>query len=141
MVYALQARIQGQIRWTGTPYNSTTVSPNSLTDALQYDKNISKKEATFARIYLIIQKTQKNLTENELENVIDNVVDKTIIGFHQQNKSYTVPDFTYDTFLGEQTQDTDEDATQTRSQDNENLNEKTQLQDRSYNVIKLLKNT
>ena len=88
MVYALQSRIQRQIRWTGTPYN--------LTNALQYDKNISKKKATFARIYLIIQKT-----ENELEKVIDNVVDKTIIGFHQQNKSYTVPDFTYDTFLGE----------------------------------------
>lgn len=128
MVYALQARIQRQIRWTGTPYN--------LTNALQYDKNISKKKATFARIYLIIQKT-----ENELEKVIGNVVDKTIIGFHQQNKSYTVPDFTYDTFLGEQTQDTDENATQTRSQDNENLNEKTQLQDKSYSVIKLLRNT
>lgn len=128
MVYALQARIQRQIRWTGTSYN--------LTNALQYDKNISKKKATFARIYLIIQKT-----ENELEKVIDNVVDKTIIGFHQQNKSYTVPDFTYDTFLGEQTQDTDENATQTRSQDNENLNEKTQLQDKSYSVIKLLRNT
>ena len=128
MVYALQARIQRQIRWTGTPYN--------LTNALQYDKNISKKKATFARIYLIIQKT-----ENELEKVIDNVVDKTIIGFHQQNKSYTVPDFTYDTFLGEQTQDTDENATQTRSQDNENLNEKTQLQDKSYSVVKLLRNT
>lgn len=128
MVYALQARIQRQIRWTGTPYN--------LTNALQYDKNISKKKATFARIYLIIQKT-----ENELEKVIDNVVDKTIIGFHQQNKSYTVPDFTYDTFLGEQTQDTDENAKQTRSQDNENLNEKTQLQDKSYSVIKLLRNT
>ena len=128
MVYALQARIQRQIRWTGTPYN--------LTNALQYDKNISKKKATFARIYLIIQKT-----ENELEKVIDNVVDKTIIGFHQQNKSYTVPDFTYDTFLGEQTQDTDENATQTRSQANENLNEKTQLQDKSYSVIKLLRNT
>ena len=55
------------------------------------------------------------MTENELENVIDNVVDKTILEFHQRIKSYTVPDFTDNTILAEQMQDT-EDATQTSSQ-------------------------
>ena len=55
------------------------------------------------------------MTENELENVIDNVVDKTILEFHQRIKSYTVHDFTDNTILAEQMQDT-EDATQTSSQ-------------------------
>ena len=36
--------------------------------------------------------------------------------------------------MAEQTQDTDEDATQTPSQDNENLIEETQLQDERYEV-------
>ena len=56
------------------------------------------------------------MTENELENVIDNVADVTILEFYQRIKSYTVPDFTDNTILAEQTQDTDEDATQTSSQ-------------------------
>ena len=47
---------------------------------------------------------------------------------------YTVLDFTDNTVLAEQTQDTDEDATQTPSQDNENLIEETQLQDKRYEV-------
>ena len=45
------------------------------------------------------------------------MVDKTIIVFHQRTKSYTVPDFSEDTVLVEQTQGTDEDATQIPSQD------------------------
>lgn len=45
------------------------------------------------------------------------MVDKTIIEFHQRTKSYTVPDFSEDTVLVEQTQGTDEDATQIPSQD------------------------
>ena len=45
------------------------------------------------------------------------MVDKTIIEFHQGTKSYTVPDFSEDTVLAEQTQGTDEDATQIPSQD------------------------
>ena len=51
-------------------------------------------------------------------------------------KSYTVPDFTDDTVLAKQTQDTDEDATQTPSQDNETL-----LKKRSFRIngTKLLK--
>ena len=62
------------------------------------------------------------------------MVDKTIVEFNQRNKSCTVPDFTDDTALAEQTQDTDEDATQTPSQDNENVIEETQLQDEGYEV-------
>ena len=50
-----------------------------ILNAIKQVKNISKKQATFARIYPIMKKTHKNLTENELENVIDNMVDKTII--------------------------------------------------------------
>ena len=76
--------------------------------ALKHVKNTSKKQATFARIYSIMKKTHKNLTENELENVIENIVDKIIIECHQRNKSYTVPDFTDETVLAEQTQGTDE---------------------------------
>ena len=45
------------------------------------------------------------------------MVDKTIIEFHQRTKPYTVPDFSEDTVLVEQTQGTDEDATQIPSQD------------------------
>ena len=45
------------------------------------------------------------------------MVDKAIIEFHQRTKSYTVPDFSEDTVLVEQTQGTDEDATQIPSQD------------------------
>ena len=45
------------------------------------------------------------------------MVDKTIIEFHQRTKSYTVPDFSEDTVLVEQTQGTDDDATQIPSQD------------------------
>ena len=62
------------------------------------------------------------------------MVDKNIIYYHQRNKSYTVPDFTDDTVLAEQTQDTDEDATKTPSQDNENIIEEMQLQDERYEV-------
>ena len=80
--------------------------------AISHVKNISKKQATFARSYSIVKKTHKNLTENELENLIDNMVDETIIQYNQLNKSYTVPNFTDNTILVEQTQDTDEDATQ-----------------------------
>ena len=87
-----------------------------ILNATEHVKSISKKQATFARIYSIMKKTHKNLRENELENVTDNMVDKTIIEYHQRNKFYTVPDFTSDTVLAEQTQDTDEDATQTPSQ-------------------------
>ena len=47
--------------------------------AIKHVKNISKKQATFARIYPIMKKIHKHLTENKLENVIDNMVDKTII--------------------------------------------------------------
>ena len=70
-----------------------------MLNALKHVKNISKKQATFARIYSIMKKTHKNLTENELENVIDNMVDKTIVEFNQSNKSYIVPDLTDDTVL------------------------------------------
>ena len=82
--------------------------------AISHVKNISKKQATFARICSIVKKTHNNLTENKLENLIDNMVDKTIIEYHQLNKSYTVPNFTENIILAEQTQDTDEDATQAR---------------------------
>ena len=81
-----------------------------------------------------MKKTHKNLIERELENIIDNMVDRTIIEYHQSCKCYTVLDFTDNTVLAEQTQDTDEDATQTPSQDNENLIEETQLQDKRYEV-------
>ena len=69
-----------------------------------------------------------------MENVTDNMVHKTIIEYHQRNKSYTVPDFTDDTVLAEKTQDTDEDATKTPSHNNENLIEEMQLQDERYEV-------
>ena len=88
-----------------------------ILNAINHVKNISKKHATFSRILLIMKKTYKNLTENELWNNIVNMVDKTIIVFHQRTKSYTVPDFSEDTVLVEQTQGTDEDATQIPSQD------------------------
>ena len=50
-----------------------------ILNAINYAKNIRKKRATFGRIYSIMKKKHKNLTENELENVIDSTVDKTII--------------------------------------------------------------
>ena len=85
-------------------------------------KNISKWQAAFERIYSIMKKAYKNLTENELENVIYNLVDKTIKEFNQRSKSYAVPDFTDDYLLTEQTQEgTEEDATKTPSQDNDLL--------------------
>ena len=56
------------------------------------------------------------------------------IEYHQCNKSYTVPNFTYNTVLAEQTQDMDEDAAEPPSQDNENLIEKMQFQDKRYEV-------
>ena len=56
------------------------------------------------------------------------MVDKTMIELNQHNKSYTVPHFPDDTVLAEQMQGTDEDATQTPSQDNENIIEKAQFQ-------------
>ena len=62
------------------------------------------------------------------------MVNKTIIEYHQRSKCYTVPDFTGDTILPEQTQETDKDATQTHSQDNENLIEEKQLYDERYEV-------
>ena len=62
------------------------------------------------------------------------MVNKTIIEYHQRNKCYTVPDFTGDTALPEQTQETDKDATQRHSQDNENLIEEKQLYDERYEV-------
>ena len=105
-----------------------------ILNALKHVKNISTKQATFARIYSIMEKAHKNLTKNELENVIENMVDKTIIEFNIRKKSYTVPDFTGDTVLAEQKQGTDEDAIQKPSQDNENLVEETQLQDERYEV-------
>ena len=46
-------------------------------EIVKHVKNISKKQATFARIYSIMKKSHKNLTENELENVTDNMVVKT----------------------------------------------------------------
>ena len=81
-----------------------------------------------------MKKTHKKLTKNKLENVIDNMVNKTTTEYHLRNKFYTVPDFSDGTVLAEQTQDTDEDATQTPSQDNENLIEDTQLKDERYEV-------
>ena len=78
------------------------------------------------------KKTHKKLTENELENDIDNMFDQMITKYHQRNKTYAVPDAANETVLAGQTQDTDEDATQTPSQENENLIEKTQLQDERY---------
>ena len=100
-----------------------------ILNAIKHVKNSSKKQATVARIYSITKKTRNYLIENVLEIVIDNIVDKTVIGYHQRSKSHTVPGFTDDTVLAEQTQDTDEDATQTPSHNNENLIEETQLQD------------
>ena len=50
-----------------------------ILNATEHVKSISKKQATFARIYSIMKKTNKNLRENELENVTGNMVDKTII--------------------------------------------------------------
>ena len=47
-----------------------------ILNALKHVKNISKNQATFERIYSIMKKTNKNLTENELENVTKNKVDK-----------------------------------------------------------------
>ena len=47
-----------------------------ILNATKHAKNVSKKQGTFARIYSIMKKTHKNLTENELENGNDNVVDK-----------------------------------------------------------------
>ena len=88
-----------------------------ILNAINHVKNISKKHATFSKILLLMKKTYKNLTENELWSNIVNMVDKTIIVFHQRTKSYTVPDFSEDTVLVEQTQGTDEDATQIPSQD------------------------
>ena len=49
-----------------------------ILNVLKHVKKFSKKQATFARIYSIMKKIHKNLTENELEYVIDNMVDKTI---------------------------------------------------------------
>ena len=95
-------------------------------NSINHVKNISKKQATFARIYSVMKKAHKNLTENELENVIVNMVD------HQRSKFYTLPDFTDDTALAEQIYGTDEDTTQSPSQDNENLIEETHLQDERY---------
>ena len=86
-----------------------------------------------SRIYSIMKKKHKNLTENELKIVTDNTFDKTITEFHQRKKSYTVPGFT-DIMLAKQTQDTDEDATKTTSQDNNNLIDETQLQDERYGI-------
>ena len=91
-----------------------------ILNAFKYVKNISTKQATFARSYSIMKKTHKNLTENELENVVDNLVVKTIKIFNQRNKSYSVPDFTDDTVLARQ--------------DNENLIEEEQLQDKRYEI-------
>ena len=93
-------------------------------------ENINKKKAT------VTKKTLKNLTENKLENVIGNMVDKTFIEFYPHSKSYIVSGFTDDIVLDEQTQETDEDATQTPSQDNENVIEGTQLQDERYEVTR-----
>ena len=81
-----------------------------------------------------MKKTHKNLKKHGLENVIDNMVNKANIEYHLRNKSYTAPDFPDDTVLAEQTQDTDEDATQTPSHSNENLTEETQLKDKRYEV-------
>ena len=100
-----------------------------ILNAIKHVKNSSKKQATVARIYSFTKKTRNYLLENVLEIAIDNIVDKTVIEYHQRNKSHTVPGFTDDTVLVEQTQDTDEDATQTPSHNNENLIEETQLQD------------
>ena len=99
---------------------------------INHVKNISKKQATFPRIYSAMKKAHKNLTENELENVIVNMVDTTNIEYHQRSKFYTLPDFTDDTALAEQIYGTDEDTTQSPSQDNENLIEETHLQDERY---------
>ena len=55
-----------------------------------------------------------------------------ITEYHQRNKSYAVPDVANETVLAAQTQGTDEDATQTPSQENENLIQETQLQDERY---------
>lgn len=55
-----------------------------------------------------------------------------ITEYHQRNKSYAVPDVANETVLAARTQDTDEDATQTPSQENENLIQETQLQDERY---------
>ena len=103
-------------------------------NAINHVKNISKKQGTFAIINSIMKKAHENQTQNKLEDVIDNMVNKTIIEYHQRNKCYTVPDFTGDTVLLEQTQETDKDATQAHSQDNENLIKKKQLQDKRYEV-------
>ena len=81
-----------------------------------------------------MKKTHENLTRHELENVIDNMVNKTNIEYHLRNKPYNVPDFPDDTVLAEQTQDTNEDATQTPSHSNENIIEETQLKDKRYEV-------
>ena len=50
-----------------------------ILNALKHVKNISKKQAIFARTYSIMKKKYTNVTENELENITDNMVDKTII--------------------------------------------------------------
>ena len=63
-----------------------------------------------------------------------NMIDKTMIELNQRSKTYTVPHFPDDTVLAEQMQGTDEDATQTPSQDNENIFEKSQFQDEQYEV-------
>ena len=47
------------------------------------------------------------------------MVNKTIIEYHQCNKSCTFPHFTDKTVLAEQTQETDKDTTQTHCQENE----------------------
>ena len=101
-------------------------------NSINHVKNISKKQATFARIYSVMKKAHKNLTENELENVIVNMVDTTNIEYHQLSKFYTLPDFTDETDFAEQIYGTDEDNTQSPSQDNENLIEETHLQDERY---------
>ena len=95
---------------------------------------ILAKVSYFCKNLFNYEKNTQDLAENELENVIDNMMIKTIIEYHQRNKSYTVYDFTDDTVLAEQTQDTDENVTQTPYQDNENLTEEKQLQDERYEV-------
>ena len=37
-----------------------------ILNAINHVKNVSKKHATFSRILLLMKKTYKNLTENEL---------------------------------------------------------------------------
>ena len=104
-----------------------------ILSAIKHVKNTSEKQATFARIYSIMKKTHKNLTENEWKMSL------TISLISQLQNIISVknliPFLILMTTLVEQTHNFDKDATQTPSEDNENLTDETQLQGERYEVI------